>query len=747
VLGDLQSAFLSAEANGTPYRVTSDVLTLQFEEDVPIAGLNAADIFEFTLNHGAEITTFGAITKDESDPEVWGRYFLPIEGHWEEGDIIESIKAEVGGLILEPDTATTTKNGGDIVLHRDITTYMNFEAAKADGVAYHDTSDYIYLTFSAIEMPAAVTLAGITADDITLSPSALGVTKGALALLPDRSDEDAGVWVYKLEIGGANWEEGDIVTIIPNRYDDDPYKSVSFIPASRTTVLHREKTIHVDADNFEVTLAKAEEMYALGVADRLAAYAEEAGAEIIYPDPPGTGDEITDVTVQPNFEATLAIGTYPVTFTATSGTDNRPSTGIDTVTVMMTVYEGKLDIGDPDPGDENSTGSALQASDFSIPLSTASLLSETSSVEKAEAYTWIWKLLSGGAKEDVLLPTNAGIAVDTDELNAIKNTIIPDVFPLTFTANGREVTVQVTVTDDRFKVSYNANGGMGNVPNDILKYFRARTVTVLFSPLPTREGYTFLGWAHTANATTATYSETGSKSFAITGDTTLYAVWNRNIDGGGGTTNNPTPTPTPPNPNPTSPPAVEEPEPRTPEEAEPEDSITTTGTDIETAGPEGFNSGDMIKFEAQTGNIFKDLMDGNIPLGNLSGKGAWSLLSLLMSLIAAIISIVLSIGLFRGSKKEEDFDTVNSEEEVRSKKKQLLTKLLAIIVGVVTIVLWLILDDLSDPVVWINKWTLVIGLVFAAHIVLLVLCRSTHKIDRNSDDGKFADTYATGSAN
>ena len=85
-----------------------------------------------------------------------------------------------------------------------------------------------------------------------------------------------------------------------------------------------------------------------------------------------------------------------------------------------------------------------------------------------------------------------------------------------------------------YKVIYDANGG-ANAPVDDNQYFPETDVDVIFSPRPTRSGYTFLGWSTDPKATTAQYSSSREVSFVITEDTTLYAVWVVNTGGPTGT--------------------------------------------------------------------------------------------------------------------------------------------------------------------------------------------------------------------
>lgn len=94
-------------------------------------------------------------------------------------------------------------------------------------------------------------------------------------------------------------------------------------------------------------------------------------------------------------------------------------------------------------------------------------------------------------------------------------------------------------------VVYDANGGTEDVPIDNTIYSNGDTVTVSFSPLPTRTGYTFAGWAASASATSADYTSGGVTTFTKGAeDVTLYAVWTAlptytvTYDANGGTSGN-----------------------------------------------------------------------------------------------------------------------------------------------------------------------------------------------------------------
>ncbi len=71
-----------------------------------------------------------------------------------------------------------------------------------------------------------------------------------------------------------------------------------------------------------------------------------------------------------------------------------------------------------------------------------------------------------------------------------------------------------------YTISYNANGGTG-APASQTK--AQGTTLIITETVPTRKGYTFLGWSTSSTATKATY--TAGSHFTTDANTTLYAVW------------------------------------------------------------------------------------------------------------------------------------------------------------------------------------------------------------------------------
>ena len=83
------------------------------------------------------------------------------------------------------------------------------------------------------------------------------------------------------------------------------------------------------------------------------------------------------------------------------------------------------------------------------------------------------------------------------------------------------ITLYAQWKKNNYTLTYDANGG-SNPPSAQ----SGSTSYTVSSTKPTRSGYTFLGWAKSSSATSASY--TAGDKITLTANTTLYAVWEKN---------------------------------------------------------------------------------------------------------------------------------------------------------------------------------------------------------------------------
>jgi len=154
------------------------------------------------------------------------------------------------------------------------------------------------------------------------------------------------------------------------------------------------------------------------------------------------------------------------------------------------------------------------------------------------------------------------------------------------------------------------------------------------------------------------------------------------------------------------------------------------GIDMTPTGEEGLDQEELILVSEQTGNPFVDIINGNVPLGNVGFTGAWSALSMFLSLTAVVIAAIYGIGFLvrrKRAKMLEDLGDYDDDRATLIKKRGNLLRLIAIIVGVMTLVIWLYMDDLSLALVWINAFTPMVGVLFAITVVMCVITNGRSK--------------------
>lgn len=95
------------------------------------------------------------------------------------------------------------------------------------------------------------------------------------------------------------------------------------------------------------------------------------------------------------------------------------------------------------------------------------------------------------------------------------------------TAITGDITVYAKLTANTYQINYNKNttDTVANMPtgNQNKTHGKAEKLS---ETVPTREGYTFLGWGTTATATAPSYQP--GDMYSVDGDITLYAVWKEN---------------------------------------------------------------------------------------------------------------------------------------------------------------------------------------------------------------------------
>ena len=208
-------------------------------------------------------------------------------------------------------------------------------------------------------------------------------------------------------------------------------------------------------------------------------------------------------------------------------------------------------------------------------------------------------------------------------------------------------------------------------------------------------------------------------------------------------TEEPTPTPAP-NPNPATPtptpvaPVV----PATVATPTPTPTATPSATPSDNGGKgDGNNDGEIGETINDNDTPLangEDIADNATPLAGL-GTGAWALINLILTIVTTLLSILLLIGYIGKKKKaleDEDGNVVLDEngKEVMEyeKNKKGLWRLISIIPALIAIIVFIFTEDMTLPMIFVDKWTILHVVIALVQVVVMVLCKK--KKDENNED-------------
>ena len=206
-----------------------------------------------------------------------------------------------------------------------------------------------------------------------------------------------------------------------------------------------------------------------------------------------------------------------------------------------------------------------------------------------------------------------------------------------------------------------------------------------------------------------------------------------------------TPTPAPnPNPNPatSTPTPVAPVVPATVATPTPKPTATPSTTPSDNGGKgDGNNDGEIgetINDNETPLTNGEDIADNATPLAGL-GTGAWALINLILTIVTTLLSILLLIGYIGKKKKaleDEDGNVVLDEngKEVMEyeKNKKGLWRLISIIPALIAIIVFIFTEDMTLPMIFVDKWTILHVVIALVQVVVMVLCKK--KKDENDED-------------
>ena len=119
----------------------------------------------------------------------------------------------------------------------------------------------------------------------------------------------------------------------------------------------------------------------------------------------------------------------------------------------------------------------------------------------------------------------------------------------------------------------------------------------------------------------------------------------------------------------------------------------------------------------------------------------WALINLICAILTVLFGLLLLISKRHKSEddNEEDDETKqqtnnDDEEKEQEKKRGLFTRVLAVLIAIVSVVFFLVTEDLSLPWTWTDQWTIWMVVIGLVQIVVFFVGRKWKNVDDDEDE-------------
>lgn len=119
----------------------------------------------------------------------------------------------------------------------------------------------------------------------------------------------------------------------------------------------------------------------------------------------------------------------------------------------------------------------------------------------------------------------------------------------------------------------------------------------------------------------------------------------------------------------------------------------------------------------------------------------WALINLICAILTVLFGLLLLISKRHKDEDDDEEDdetkqqtTNDDEEKEQEKKRGLFTRVLAVLIAIVSVVFFLVTEDLSLPWTWTDQWTIWMVVIGLVQIVVFFVGRKWKNVDNDDED-------------
>lgn len=118
------------------------------------------------------------------------------------------------------------------------------------------------------------------------------------------------------------------------------------------------------------------------------------------------------------------------------------------------------------------------------------------------------------------------------------------------------------------------------------------------------------------------------------------------------------------------------------------------------------------------------------PAPKAESVGNWALINLICTILSCIIAIALLFVKKKTDDEEEEY-TEEEEKDIRGIKR---FKIYSILVGIISIIAFILTEDITLPMILIDKWTILMVIFLAINVINIFVMRKKSKQEEDDDD-------------
>ena len=153
--------------------------------------------------------------------------------------------------------------------------------------------------------------------------------------------------------------------------------------------------------------------------------------------------------------------------------------------------------------------------------------------------------------------------------------------------------------------------------------------------------------------------------------------------------------------------------------------------------------------ENDTAEETAEILDEEVPMAapaagmaEAQGTGSWALMNLIASILTVFAGIWMILAFIFKKRDENEEEAYEAEAETEEETRRKKSKLFGIIPAALSVIVFILTENMANPMVLTDRWTVLMVLILLANIVLLLFTSGRKSKEEETEEVCSAETAA-----